>query len=90
MKIKLTKSVLLSNNVKPDPAGSIHEVEDDQAKALINIGYASEYKGKGEVTEPVGATTQVADDLTDAERKSLAAAPENKAKTTGTVSRKGK
>lgn len=90
MKIKLTKAVLLSNNVKADKVGSIHDVEDDQAKALINIGYASEYKGKGEVTAPVGATTQVADDMTDAERKAMADAPENKAKTTGTVSRKGK
>lgn len=73
MKIQLTKHALITDNVKPDMAGTIMEVgkqiNKDRADALLAIGYAIK------VEEPEVKVKPVAPDT-----KAKPAAPENKGK----------
>lgn len=67
-KIKLLRHALISDNVKPDLAGTVmtvgDEISKDRAEALVQIGYAEE------VAAPPAPPAA----------KDKAAAPENKAK----------
>lgn len=65
MRIKLLQTVTLKGHEKAVKAGWEGEHDDEEAKALINVGYAKEIKEAKKASEPP-------------ENKNKGAAPENK------------
>lgn len=80
MRIKLTKTALLTGKSEAQPRGSVHEVDDAEGKALVTVGYATETKAAltDEAEPAFAASAPAVGNVSEA--KAVSNAPANKAK----------